>query len=413
MITRRKLLATGLAAAPIITFSRMVPGLFAQAAEQLTGRDGRILVVVELPGGNDGINTVVPYADEGYERARKQLRLAKERLIRLDDSVGLHQALKPLAPTWEAGQLAIIQGVGYPNPSRSHVQSRMMWHTGYPDPTQHRGNGWIGRSADLATRSRQSIFVGPGQVPVALRGRVKTALSVDRPEDIRFDAMLSPRGPAALVLKGKPQEEDSLPAVARRAALDAWMATDLFATIRGGEAASYPPTELARHLGLVAACVKAGFGASVYYLVHQGEGNGGYDTHVQQVPTHEALLFELASACRAFFDDLARARLSERVALLAFSEFGRRVEENASGGTDQGTAGPVLVAGGAVRGGLVGKTPNLSDLESGDLKISTDFRQVYATILEDWLEIVPRAVLGSEHKKLPLFRVLSGQAPWR
>ena len=281
----------------------------------------------------------------------------------------------------------------------------MIWHTGYPDPMAHRGNGWIGRGADLAARSRQAVFIGQGQVPLALRGRVKTATSLDRPEDIRFDATLSPRGPAALVPEGRPPEGDSPLAVARRAALDAWMATDLFATIRGGEAGSYPPTELAHHLGLVAACVKAGFSASVYYLVHQGEGNGGYDTHFHQLPTHEALLSELASGCHAFFDDLARARLSERVALLAFSEFGRRVEENASAGTDHGTAGPVLVAGGAVHGGLVGKTPNLGDLEGGDLKISTDFRQVYATLLEDWLNIAPRAVLGSEHKKLPLFRV--------
>jgi uncharacterized protein (DUF1501 family) len=404
-ITRRDLLATGLAAAPILTFSRMVPGLFAQAAEQRPGRDNRILVVVELPGGNDGINTVVPYADEGYFRARKQLRLPKEKLIRLDDRVGLHPALKPLAPTWEAGQLAIVQGVGYPNPSRSHFASRAVWHTGYPDPMEHRVNGWIGSGADRAARSRQAVFIGQGQVPLALRGRVKMALSVDRPEDIRFDATLLSRGPAALVPAGQPPEGDSLLAVARRAALDAWTATDLFATIRGGEATSYPPTELARHLGLVAACVKAGFGASVYYLVHQGEGNGGYDTHFQQLPTHEALLWELASAWQAFFADLARARLSERVALLAFSEFGRRVEENASAGTDHGTAGPVLVGGGAVRGGLVGKTPNLNDLEGGDLKISTDFRQVYATILEDWLDIAPSAVLGSVHKKLPLFRV--------
>ena len=406
LITRRELLATGLAAAPILTFSRMVPALFAYAAEERTGRDGRILVVVELPGGNDGINTVVPYADEGYARARRQLRLATNDLIRLDTCVGLHPSLKPLAQTWEAGQLAVVQGVGYPNPSLSHFGSRAIWHTGLPNPGEHRDPGWIGRCADVATRSKQAVFVGQGPVPLALRGRAKTALSVDRPEDIRFSASIPPRGPAALLSEARAREEDGLLAVARRAARDACMATDLFATIRPGDLKSYPPSELARHLGLVAACVKAGLGASVYYLVHGGrEGNGSYDTHVQQLPTHQLLLGELASACRAFFDDLQRARLSERVALLTFSEFGRRAEENASGGTDHGTAAPVLIAGGAVRGGLVGRTPSLTDLEGGNLKISTDFREVYATILQQWLGVDSKAVLGGEYNKLPLFRV--------
>jgi uncharacterized protein (DUF1501 family) len=231
---------------------------------------------------------------------------------------------------------------------------------------------------------------------------------VDRPEEVRFDAAVPPRGPVALLPDDSPPAGDGLLAVARRAALDACKGTDVFAKLRGDDLASYPPTELARHLGVVAACVKAGLGASVYYLVHQGEGNGGYDTHVQQLPAHQALLSELASACRAFFDDLVRSRLSDRVALLTFSEFGRRVEENASGGTDHGTAGPVLIAGGAVHGGLVGKTPSLHDLEDGDLKISTDFRQVYATLLEHWLDVDAKVVLGSEHQKLPLLRTDSG-----
>ncbi len=406
VMTRRELLAMGLAATPLLTFSRMVPTLFAYAVEESTSRDGRILVVVEFPGGNDGINTVVPYADEGYARARRQLRLAKDNLIRLDNCVGLHPALKSLAPTWEAGQLAIVQGVGYPNPNLSHFGSRAIWHTGLLDPVEHRDPGWIGRCADVPTGSKQAVFAGQGTVPLALRSRVKAALSVDRPEDIQFSATIPPRGPAALLSEARPSEEASLVAVARRAAWDACMATDLFATIRPGDLRSYPPSELARHLGLVAACVKAGFGASVYYLIHGGtEGNGSYDTHVQQLPTHQLLLWELASAYRAFFDDLQRARLSERVVLLTFSEFGRRVEENASGGTDHGTAAPVLIAGGAVRGGLVGRTPNLNNLEDGNLKISTDFRQVYATILEQWLGLDDKTVLGSKYDKLPLFRV--------
>jgi uncharacterized protein (DUF1501 family) len=194
-------------------------------------------------------------------------------------------------------------------------------------------------------------------------------------------------------------------AFTRRMALDAFTGAEQLARSGASKASAYPPTVLGQQLHTVAGMIKAGFGASVYYLTDGGEEeNGSYDTHYGQAPRHAALLGGLASGWRSFLDDLDAARLADRVAILAYSEFGRRVEENASGGTDHGTAGPVLLAGGPVRGGLVGTTPKLLDLEDGDLKVGIDFRRVYATLLEDWLGLPSATALAGSFERLPLFR---------
>jgi hypothetical protein len=205
---------------------------------------------------------------------------------------------------------------------------------------------------------------------------------------------------------GEPRGDDLL-AYARRAALDAAMTSDLCANPRltsGGP--NYPASPLGRHLQVVGRAIKAGLRASTYYLT-QGGGEGGegsYDTHSGQLPTHAGLLAELAEGWAALLTDLQASRLEERVTLLAFSEFGRRVQENASGGTDHGTAGPVLLAGGRVRGGLVGATPRLLDLDEGDLKWSLDFRRLYATVLEKWLGVSSQEALGGTFEYLRVFR---------
>jgi uncharacterized protein (DUF1501 family) len=408
-LTRRRFLRAGLTAAPLVALAPTVPLFVARAARAGEGSDpGRVLVVVELVGGNDGINTVIPFADEGYARHRRSLRLPRERLVCLDDQVGLHPSLKPLARAWEDGQLAIVQGVSYPNPSRSHFVSREVWHTGRTEPGREQGVGWLGRGLDGAgDRLAPAVYVGDGAVaPVALRGRLRSCVSVRRPEECRLAAELPRGGPAALAPPGAPRGDDLL-AFARRAALDATATADLFADPRlasGGP--RYPGTPLGRHLQVVARAVKAGLKASTYYVTHGGGrfGEGDYDTHGGQLPVHAGLLAELAEGWAALLSDLRASRLGDRVALLAFSEFGRRVQENASGGTDHGTAGPVLLAGCRVRGGLVGATPRLLDLEDGDLKWSLDFRRVYATVLKGWLGVPAEAALGGTFEPLALFR---------
>lgn len=408
-MTRRHFLRTSLATAPLVALTPTVPLFVARAARASEKTNsGRVLVVVELAGGNDGINTVVPFTDEGYAKNRKTLRLPREKLVLLNDQLGLHPALKPLAGAWENGHLAIVQGVGYPNPSRSHFVSREVWYTGRMSQGYEQPIGWLGRSLDEAGEgAAPAVFVGEGIVPVALRGRQRSCVSLGRMEDCRLSADLPRGGPAALNPPGKSASDDLL-TYARRAAVEAATTADLFADPKmtsGGP--RYPGTHLGQRLQIVARAIKAGLKASTYYLTQGGgdvEELGSYDTHYAQAGTHGGLLAELAEGWSAMLADLRASGLEDCVTLLAFSEFGRRVQENASGGTDHGTAGPVLLAGGGVRGGLVGSTPRLLELVDGDLKWSLDFRRIYATVLTDWLGISAETPLGGRFERLPLFR---------
>jgi uncharacterized protein (DUF1501 family) len=397
MVSRR----TFLQASTLLALAPTVPGFLARTARAAEpDRDGRILVVVQLDGGNDGINTIVPFADDGYAKHRKALRLSRETLLKVNDKVGLHPSLTGAGKLLESGRLAVVQGVGYPNPNRSHFESMAIWHSARLDADERHGLGWLGRALDDRKQREpgtpDSVCVGGAQLPAALRGRKCVASSLTRPEDF----VLAPE------VKAKPgadaAAQDDLAAFVRRASLDAYTTADRMAEIvRGKEGAGYPSTELAGGLRLVARLIKGGAGTRVYYA-----RQSGYDTHSAQLGTHANLLGELGGALRAFLDDLAAAKLAERVAVLAFSEFGRTVQENGSAGTDHGTAGPVLLAGPAVAAGLVGDTPSLLELDAkhGDLKVGLDFRRVYATILEDWLGLPVRSALGGAFERLPLFR---------
>jgi uncharacterized protein (DUF1501 family) len=375
-----------------------VPAFLARTARAaVPQRDGRVLVVIQLDGGNDGINTVVPFADEGYARHRKALRLTKDRLVKVDDRVGLHPSLGPFGKLLEAGRLLIAQGVGYPNPSRSHFQSMATWHTARLDPEEHKGPGWLGRGLDASDKGATALLVGGGPPPVAIRGRRSIASAIERVEDFSLAAGADPRK----ALAGE-EPADDLAAFVRRSMLDAYATADRLTRVAGDrEEARYPQSGLASRLRLIARLLKAGLDTRVFYTLQPG-----YDTHSAQLFTHSNLLFELSAALKAFLDDLAAARLADRVVVLLFSEFGRTVSENGSGGTDHGTAGPVFLAGPGVKGGLVGTTPSLLDLDPrhGDLRRSLDFRQVYATVLEDWLGLPARQALGDTFERLLLFQ---------
>jgi uncharacterized protein (DUF1501 family) len=230
---------------------------------------------------------------------------------------------------------------------------------------------------------------------VAVRGRRSIASAIERPEDFSLAAGADPRKALA-----KEEPADDLAAFVQRSMLDAYATADRLTQVSGDkDDARYPQSGLASRLRLIARLLKAGFGTRVYYAVQRT-----YDTHSVQLPEHARLLGELGGAVRAFLDDLKAAGLAERVAVLAFSEFGRRVAENGSAGTDHGTAGPVFLAGPGVRPGLVGATPSLLDLEDGDLKVGFDFRRVYASVLEDWLGLPSRPALGGAFERLPVFR---------
>lgn len=394
MLTRREFLSRS----SLLALAPSVPAFLAQTVRAAEARgDGRVLVVLQLSGGNDGINTVVPFADEGYARARKDLRLNADKLIKINDAVALHPAMRSVARLLESGRLAIVQGVGYPNPNRSHEVSMAIWQTARFDKDDHNGYGWIGRALDSGTAPANgapgAMLVGTDAPPLAIRARRSTASALADLNDFALIDALAPK-PAATTA-------DDAAAFIRRSALDAYTTAERLKDLSPQTAAleKYPTTELAKRLSLVARLIKAGFETPVYYVIQPG-----YDTHAVQLPAHDGLLRELSGGLGAFLDDLTAAGLADRVAVMAFSEFGRRVEENGSLGTDHGTAGPVFLAGGLVQPGLVGTTPSLTDLEDGDVKTSVDFRRVYASVLTDWLGLDSTTVLGAAFDLLPLFR---------
>jgi uncharacterized protein (DUF1501 family) len=407
MYSRRDFIRTSLQTSTLVALTPTIPGFLAQTARAMEPiRDSHILVVVQLNGGNDGINTVVPFSDEGYGKYRKVLRLPTDRLLKVNKEIGLHPAMSDAAKLLESGRLAIVQGVGYPNPNRSHFKSMAIWHTANVDlPRQDAlatqtnvSLGWIGRALDEghkpAAGSPAAQFIGRGSLPLALRSKRSVASAVTQPED----ALLALEGGANAGATEELRDGD-LAAFVRRSTLDAYANSQRMAEVLRAEdkGVPYPATELAGQLRIISRLIKGGGGTRVYYTTH-----GYYDTHFEQLEIHATLLGELSAALRAFLDDLASAKLADRVAVLCFSEFGRRVQENGSQGTDHGTAGPVFLAGPKVKAGLVGEAPKLLDLQDGDLKMTTDFRRIYATILDQWLGYPSDKVLGGKFQHLPV-----------
>jgi uncharacterized protein (DUF1501 family) len=387
MLTRRAFLQS----TSLFALAPVVPLFITRTAQAASaGKDRRVLVVVQLDGGNDALNTVVPHADPNYEKLRPRLKLARKDLVKLSDTLGLHSSLRTLDSLLQAGQLAVVPGVGYPNPNRSHFESMAIWHTARLDAEERKSYGWLGRALDPLAGT--SYAVGAA-VPAALRGRRSAAVALSRVEDLLYAE------PAAARSSIGPETDESLDAFVRRQAVDAQAAASKLARLAGGEdSGRYPGTGLAERLKLVARLLKTDVGARVYYTVQ-----AGYDTHASQTFTHANLLSEFAGAVAAFFEDLKAARLAERVTLVAFSEFGRTIKENGSAGTDHGTAGAVFLAGPGVRGGVAGTMPNLTDLVGGEPKMTTDFRAVYAAVLEDWLGLTAREVVGGAFTRPRLF----------
>ena len=394
MSSRRTFLKTSLGGASLIALSPTVPGFLAGTARAARPeRDARILVVIQLDGGNDGINTVVPYGDEGYAKHRKALRLPTEKLIKLSDGIGLHPSLDEAGKLLESGWLSIVPGVGYPNPSRSHFRSMAIWQSARLDPEDHPGPGWLGRVGDDVPEAG-AIFLGSETPPAALRGRRSSPSSVDRIGDFMLPQSIDPKPVAECS-----SPNDELSGFVRRSMLDAYTTAARIAELARTRKSDEPEDGLIGHLTTIARLIKSGTRARIYYAQQ-----GGYDTHAQQLPAHSRLLNDLGYSLKSFFDDLAAAKLADRVVVLCFSEFGRRVEENASKGTDHGTAGPVLLAGPAVRPGMIGSYPSLTNLEDGDLRMTVDFRNVYASVLETWLGLPSIKPLGGSFTPLSLVR---------
>ena len=365
------------------------------------------LVLLQLSGGNDGLSTIVPHGDDQYYSVRKSTHHAAASVLRLDDYRGLHPELEQLRAIWDAGQLGIIEGVGYEDNTRSHFRSLEVWHTGRRSGRSS-GDGWLGRlaQADWQTRSSSERVVHLGaRTPYSVYSRFKPTISMESPTSYRWfgDERRERAYAAAAELEGhqatpKHQGRDASLKHIRSLLAEAQHTS---ARIRASALhyrteVEYPRSHLAANLRDAAAILQAGIGTRVISVELEG-----FDTHADQVGRHDNLMRMLDAALGAFMADLQRSEVGRKTVVVAFSEFGRRVEENGSRGTDHGNAGPALVLGPTIKGGIYGAAPSLNDLdEDGDLKVTTDFRSIYATVLERALGIRQEAVLGSRYPLL-------------
>ena len=426
LLTRRAFLRTSLLGAALswtipVFLERTFLTLHAQAADSsiqtMTGKDHPILVVLQLAGGNDGLNTIIPLEDDLYFKARPTLATPKEQVLALDGSVGLNPSLTPLKSLYDDGNLAIIQGVGYPNPTRSHFRSTEIWQTA-SDAQQNLTKGWIGRYFDNCCAGEDpevGVVLGE-QLPEAFNAASPTGVAIGRPGNLGFDrgndpdearlfAELNGLEPASMSgdsignLSGPSKSGLSALEYLQRTALDAQVSTDKIKRVLKGSKneGTYPKSQLGNSLALISRLIAGGLPTRVYYA-----SQGGYDTHAGQINTHKRLLNELSVALAAFCQDLKTKGIFDRVLVMTFSEFGRRVIENANGGTDHGTAAPMFVCGGSVKPGLYGKQPPLDRLDAGDLFYNVDFRSVYSTILSQWMKAPAAQVLGRDFPKLNL-----------
>ena len=362
----------------------------------LPGSNDRVLLVINLQGGNDGLNTVVPYGLGDYYRYRPSLGIPQGDVLRIDDVVGLNPVLAPVKKMYDAGKVAVVQGVGYPDPDHSHFRSTEIWQTA--QPKGYESTGWIGRYLDSAGLPKDNLFnaVALNNVlPELMISRTTDVPAVDalRGYGLRSDSSATNREAFHEFVRDTtvPFRSPFLAQVAEIEDHAQRGAEELPKLVAGYKVqATYPTTALGRSLALAAQIVGSKLGTRVLYIQH-----GSFDTHVTQKQTQDRLLADFANAIDAFYTDLAAHGNDGRVLTMTFSEFGRRVGENASRGTDHGEAAPVFLIGGGVKGGLYGDHPNLAQLNMGNLAFSTDFRSVYATVIERWLGRPSTAIVGA------------------
>lgn len=432
--TRREFLRTGLLGGSLCWtmpafLSRTMQSLHAEAdgalVQGVTGRDGNILVVLQLAGGNDGLNTVIPLGNDEYRKSRPTIGVPETSILKLDPQTGLHPSLSGLASAYQEGHLAVVQGAGYPNPNRSHFRSTEIWATAV-DSNKSSNTGWIGRYFDNACSGCDA------SVGIAMASQMPQALTASVPKGVLYQGgggggkkKIKKGGGAKAEADGSMAMEEDDDAgqaggsigmlngpgnLGKLSALDFLERTEMDAKVSQQEIAHasgkaknsvpYPATRLGQNFAMVSRLIAGGMPTRIYYL-----SLGGFDTHTQQAGAHERLLKEMGDAVAAFLSDLKAQGNLGRVSLMTFSEFGRRVKENASGGTDHGAAAPMFLAGGGIKSGLLGQMPSLApqDLFDGDVKYNTDFRSVYATVLEKHLGVKSAGILRTQFPLLAAY----------
>jgi uncharacterized protein (DUF1501 family) len=382
----RGLYGVGIGAVLPSILNRTSAALAAQALEgsSVEKHRERILVVVELSGGNDGLNTVVPFGDAAYYRARPNLGIPEAQTIKIADGFGFHPSMVGFERLYKDGLMAVVHGCGYDHPSLSHFSSMGFWHTGVPNGGEPLG--WLGRLADAGYNpdtSNMIVNLGNSQ-SLAVRSRKHSPLVFDDPARFRRDGTEAEKTALVELSKARATNNSTLEFLAATAQ----NATESSDFVRQASAAYRTSVDygvgggLGGNLQRVAALIAAGMPTRLYYVTYAGNS---FDTHVQQADLHARLLMYTADAVRGFMEDIKRLGRADDVAVMMFTEFGRRVEENGSLGTDHGTATPMFIVGKGLRAGLYARHPSLTDLDDGNLKMTTDFRRVYATVIKEWL----------------------------
>jgi uncharacterized protein (DUF1501 family) len=409
-ISRRKFLTltSGVAlgaAVPLLSLQDI-----AQAAiERPLPANTPILVAITLYGGNDGLNTLIPYSDSLYFSSRPDISYPAEKLLQLDSSLALNPSMGGIKSLWDEKKVAIIRGVGYPKPDRSHFSSMAKWQTG--NPLSHLSTGWLGRWIDTQpTDPMLAISLG-SVLPPLLAGAKKSGSALP------LGGLIIPSGQLAMdctQLSAPSSSDSKLMALAASTMKNLFNISDSITpilkknvpgspvelpTINGGNAGG--DTNLSQQLDIVAKLIDAGAPTRVWSV-----SLGGFDTHANEANAQAALLGVVSDSISRFVTQLKSTTRSRDVVILVYSEFGRRVVGNASQGTDHGSSGPVFVIGDKIKGGFYGDQPSLSKLVDGDLAVTTDFRSIYATILEKVLKSPPERILNGWKKKIPFYKAV-------
>ncbi|MHB8574797.1 MAG: DUF1501 domain-containing protein [Dehalococcoidia bacterium] len=404
MFTRRELVKSGVA---LVSLGELVPRIFRQgialAQHDNSDMPERTLVVVQMAGGNDGLNTVVPYNDGTYHSIRPMIGFGADKVLKLNDTYGLHPAMTGMKQLWDAGQLAVVNGVGYPNPNYSHFAAMDIWQSANPNGTPT--EGWVGKYLDAMNGQHNSLVglnIG-GSTPPEFRSNVPPVPSLNRIEDYALrpsadgTAQNTQRNTSVLQLYEMYPGEAKYGALLQGTVQDAFDSSVKLTSIVQSykPAVTYPQTPVANGLKMIASALAANLGMRVAHIAL-----GGFDTHSRQAADQAKLLGQLGDGLAAFYQDLAAHGRANNTVTMTWSEFGRRAGENASAGTDHGSAEPLFVVGGAVKGGLYGDYPSLQNLDAGNLRFTTDFRSVYATLLDQWLQADADAILGQHWNRL-------------
>jgi len=400
-LTRREFIR-GAGGLGFLAFSGFAPSFLTQSAlaqSPAPERDRSILVLIQLAGGNDGLNTVVPFADDRYYNLRPTLGI-KKGLLNINDQLGLHPACQELYQLFDQGELSVIQNVGYPNPNRSHFRSTEIWETG-SDGDTYNHSGWLGRYFDNTCSGKPDEKDPDG---VHIGDIIPQTYLSDQPHSIfgmkergRFDRGDDSSDQAYERLLKSDHNEGSA------SYLQHTMMNTLVTERRVEKhianykpKAEYPGSTLGNSLRRIAALIHANMETRVYFV-----SQGGYDTHANQIERHAELLGDLSQSMRAFQNDLKAHHKDDQVLTMTFSEFGRRPAENGSSGTDHGTAAPLFVMGSKVNGGILGNAPDLGVGPKEDLAYSTDFRGIYSSILDKWLDADSAKILGEKFDHVP------------